>query len=628
MADKFPLIIVKMGEHTSPVMTENKNAEWISFGVKNEYPNYLLKLYNDSAKHRALIDGKSSYIFGKGLALKKELYGLVDIARANEFIGNSANGDSLNDLLFKCIKDEELFGGFYAEIIWDKAGKFIASKKHIDFSYIRSNADNTEFYYTKKWVIENKDGSVKENRKPQDEEDFEIYKPFSVEDKKGKQLFFYKNYSPSIKTYPLAGYIGAVKAIETDIEITNYHFNNLKNGFTATVLINFNNGIPTAEEQEKIEEQIKEKLTGTNNAGKFILSFSDGKEKSAEVTILSMSDADKQFEALRKDIVEEIFIGHRINNPMLFGIKTEGQLGGRTEIIEANQLFQSIYVDNKQKLFEDFINTLAGHSGISVKFNITPTDPIGLDWFGNNNLYSILTLEEKREKAGLPRLEKGLTKTTETINSEFKKKSLIDLFKSCGESKDCFEVVARRGLRYEGFERQQQKEVEYLQEGFAVLETKIKTIERSILDLLKKEPQTSVETLAEVLEVSESKIEKAIENLKEQKLLTKSNAPTKKGQKELDKKKAVTTEIFIRYEYAVRRDVPNKAPIIATTRDFCREVISENKVWSLQDINRISMQEGYDVFENTGGFYHNPDTGETTPHCRHEWNEVIVERII
>lgn len=635
MDNKFPFLVVKMNTNPLPTMVQKKDIDWVYFGEKNEYPEYLLRLYNESAKHRALIDGKSSYVFGKGVGSEKFL-DLISKARANDFIETSEYGEGINDILRKIIKDEELFGGFYVEIIWNKSGNKIVSRKHIDFSYIRSNSDNTEFYYTKNWTIKGKDGTVRANQKPNEEEDFEIYKPFSSEERKGKQLFFYKSYSPSLQVYPLAGYVGAIKAIETDVEITNYHYNNLKNGFTATVLINFNNGRPEPEEMEAIEEQLKEKLTGTNNAGRFILSFSDGKDKSAEVTVLSMSDADKQFEQLRKDIVEEVFIGHRINNPMLFGIKTEGQLGGRTEIIEANQLFQSIYVDNKQKVFENFVNLMASFSGVSGYFTITPSDPIGLDWFGNDNLYNLLTLEEKREKAGLPKLKQGLTNTTVT-QTRFSKVSLAQKLRERGESGSNYEVIAERPLRYEGFQRQQEKEVEFLQEGFAVIETKIKTLERSILDLLKKEPDTSVETLAEVLKVTPKKIQNAIDSLKDQKLLKGNNAPTNKGSKELENKPAKTTEIFIRYKYKVRGDVPNKAPIIASSRDFCRELLQDGKnsdgrdgndlFWSLVDINELSAHEGYDVFEYTGGFYHNPNTGETTPQCRHEWVETIVQKV-
>lgn len=633
MEVKVPLMVIKFNYQPLPTMVEKKNVDWVLFGEKNEFPEYLLKLYNECAKHRALVCGKALYTFGKGVSTELFL-STTEKAKAQQFIETSEYGEGINSILRKIILDDEIFGGFYVEVIWNKAGTKIASRRHIDYSYIRSNSDNTEFYYTKKWTIKNHDGTYRLNTKVQDEEDFEVYKPFDEEERKGKQLFFYKRYSPSLATYPLPGYIGAIKGIETDVEITNYHYSNLKNGFTATVLINFNNGIPTEKEQEKLEQQIKDKLSGSSNAGKFILSFSDGREKSAEVTVLSMSDADKQFQQLRKDTTQEIFIGHEITNPMLFGIMREEGLGsGRSDIALDNELFQSRYVNNKQQVFTEFVNTMATYSGLAPRFSITKSDPIDLDWFGNEKLYGLLTLDEKREKAGLPKLKNGLTTTTQT-RSEFSKVSIAKKLREKGELGSNYEVIAERPLRYEGFQRQQEKEVEFLQEGFAVIETKIKTIERSVLDLLNKEPDTSVETLAEVLNTSPKNIKKAISSLQDQKLLKGNNLPTAKGEKSLDEKEAQTSEIFIRYKYKVRSDVPNKAPIIETSRDFCKELLQDGKLsdgkvgsdlyWSLSDINDLSAQEGYDVFEHTGGFYHNPNTGETTAQCRHEWVETIV----
>ena len=621
---KYPILVVKMNAQPLPTMEEKKNQEWVKFGDKNEYPEYLLKLYNEGSKHRAIINGKCNYIFGKGLEPKGVL-STYDKALANDFVMTSEYGEGMDVILKKIIKDEEIYGGFYVEIVWSKSGKKVASRKHIDYNHVRSNADNTEFYYTKNWTKKLKDGRIIENRNPQEEEDFEVYGAYDPENRTGKQLFFYKSYNPDLGVYPLPGYLAAIKAVETDIEITNYHYNNLKNGFTATVLINFNNGVPTPEEMEEIEEQIKGKLTGTNNAGKFILSFADGKDKSAEVTVLSMSDADKQFEQLRKDITQEIFIGHGVTNPMLFGVMRDEGLGsGRSDLLIDNEIFQSRYVSNKQQVFEQFANSMADISGVPLEFELTKTDPIDLDWFGNDKLYALLTLEEKREKAGLPPLKEGLTNTTQTVVSEFASQNLAKKLNKIGESKDGYEVLASRSLEYDSFDRQVEKEGRLLNEGFAI-ETEIKTLERSILDLLGKEPGTSKETLAEVLNTTPKKVEQAINRLITNGLLKKNGEISNKGGKILDEKPSKTVNIFIRYEYAVRAGVskPNQ-PIIETTRDFCREILGANKYYTLREINALSIEEGYDVFRHTGGFYNNNGTREYK--CRHEWREVIVRK--
>ncbi len=79
---------------------------------------------------------------------------------------------------------------------------------------------------------------------------------------------------------------------------------------------------------------IKRKFSGTDNAGRFVVTFNDDVSKAPTLEPLTPSDMDKQFEILNKTVQQEIFISHRVVNPMLFGVKTEGQLGGRQEMVE------------------------------------------------------------------------------------------------------------------------------------------------------------------------------------------------------------------------------------------------------------------------------------------------------
>ncbi len=59
----------------------------------------------------------------------------------------------------------------------------------------------------------------------------------------------------------------------------------------------------------------------------------DDLEDKLEVTQLKS----KQFDMLNKQIQEEIFVAHNVTSPMLFGIRTEGQLGGRKELSEVRR---------------------------------------------------------------------------------------------------------------------------------------------------------------------------------------------------------------------------------------------------------------------------------------------------
>ena len=78
---------------------------------------------------------------------------------------------------------------------------------------------------------------------------------------------------------------------ELEEEVANYHINNIQNGLSPSMLINFNNGVPSEEERRQIEMQIANKFSGTNNAGKFILAFNDNAESKATLETVQLSDA-------------------------------------------------------------------------------------------------------------------------------------------------------------------------------------------------------------------------------------------------------------------------------------------------------------------------------------------------
>ena len=404
--------VIKFSSHKIPQFKEVQGNDWVLFGKNNDYPNYLLTLYNRSAKHNAILNGKATYILGKGWEAKKA----EEQALVEEFFKYANPEESLNQVSFKAILDLELFGGMAIEVVWNM-GSSKAEYRHIDFSTIRSNKDNTIFYYTKNWfkkyTLDEGGESNRPNTRPDLEEDWMVYEPYNPAKKTGKQLFYFKQYRPGLDVYPLPEYLGAVPWIEIDFEIANFHYNNVKNGFTATHLLKFFNGIPSKEKQKEIEQGIKDKFSGPDNAGRFVTSYSDGKDKGSEVETLTMSDIDKQFEIIGKTVQQEVFTGHNITSGMLFGIKTEGQLGGRTEIIEANELFQNTYINKKQQLVEIVFNELARANGITAEIKLTHLEPIGLDWF-STNISGILTDDEKREKAGLKPVPKDTTSTAET----------------------------------------------------------------------------------------------------------------------------------------------------------------------------------------------------------------------
>jgi hypothetical protein len=376
-------------------MLENRSGKYITYGFANEYPYYLLDNYRRSSKHNAIVNGKVNYIMGGGWQAGDDLT-VEQQARFIKFFDGMSSTEDLNDITEKLVLDLELFNGFAVAVTWSKLGT-IAKMEHIPFEKIRVDKEEKMFQVAD-WY---NDDMMQLFPKVGDIEKIPAFDP---ENRLGKQLFYYRVYAAGVKHYPLPEYIGGNAWIEADVQVANFHNNNLRNNFWGGYLINFNNGIPTPEEQGDIERQIKRKFSGTDNAGRFVVTFNDDAAKAPTLEPLTPSDMDKQFEILNKAIQQEIFIAHRVTNPSLFGVKTEGQLGGRTELVEAYELFKATYVNDRVRKVERMINYLGSFNGVEG-MELIPVEPI-TERLSEQALLQIMTQDELREKAGLQPLEK------------------------------------------------------------------------------------------------------------------------------------------------------------------------------------------------------------------------------
>jgi hypothetical protein len=382
-------------EHKVPVMLENRSGKYITYGFANEYPYYLLDNYRRSSKHNAIVNGKVNYIMGGGWQAGDDLT-VEQQARFIKFFDGMSSTEDLNDITEKLVLDLELFNGFAVAVTWSKLGT-IAKMEHVPFEKIRVDKEEKMFQVAD-WY---NDDMMQLFPKVGDIEKIPAFDP---ENRLGKQLFYYRVYAAGVKHYPLPEYIGGNAWIEADVQVANFHNNNLRNNFWGGYLINFNNGIPTPEEQGDIERQIKRKFSGTDNAGRFVVTFNDEAANAPTLEPLTPSDMDKQFEVLNKSIQQEIFIAHRVTNPMLFGVKTEGQLGGRNELVEAYELFKATYVNDRVRKVERMINYLGSFNGVEG-MELIPVEPI-TERLSEQALLQIMTQDELREKAGLQPLEK------------------------------------------------------------------------------------------------------------------------------------------------------------------------------------------------------------------------------
>ena len=159
--------------------------------------------------------------------------------------------------------------------------------------------------------------------------------------------------------YPAPDWIAALTTAQLDIEIRNFHLNNTQNSMMGSVAISFPNGVPSEEERDIIYRQLEAKYSSTNNAGKFFLFFSENPEVQPTITPIPNNASDAWYANMSPQIDQTILTAWGISSPMLLGIKTEGQLGGRTEMLDAYNLFLQTRIipiqEEMMKVFEKLL---------------------------------------------------------------------------------------------------------------------------------------------------------------------------------------------------------------------------------------------------------------------------------
>jgi len=333
-----------------PIFSEVLNRlDYVLYGEGNLMPQYLISRYNNSAIHKAIIISKKEQILGDGMVSLNNPMATVN------FINESEN---VKDVFEKCALDLVLFGGFALNVIWSRDRKSIAEIYHIDFSRIRSGKINPEtdkierYYYSADW------SNIK--KFPPTE-----YDSFSQEDGRPSQIYYYKQYSPSQSYYPHPDYSGGLASIEIDVNIKEFHANNLKNGMMPSLWINMNNGLPGPEEQRLITRALESQFSSVNNAGRPIISFNESKELSPEITQIQTSANDGYYQAIYDDIIRSILSAHRISSGELFGISTANKLGSKDEITTHIEYVRKTVIMPYQKQLLGVFDKL-----VSLKFQV------------------------------------------------------------------------------------------------------------------------------------------------------------------------------------------------------------------------------------------------------------------
>jgi len=396
---KQDIRLIQLNNYIRPKVDENKSKNWVLNGKNNAFYFYLIDRFNGSPTNSAIINSYIDMIYGKGIYARNAFTNTEDWLRFKVVMKDVD--------VRRIVSDFVMFNEFSAQVIKAKNKKDLGAIKHTPKERIAPSIENEDeeietYFYSRDWSNVNKFKPLPFPAFSTSKEEIEIYngKPY----KAGKTYFSDPDY--------LAG----LPYMEMEEEISNYYINHIKNGLSFGYIINIPDGNSLSEdEKDELERKIKQKLTGSSNAGKFVLSF-NGRDAEITVTPLTVNDAHKQWEYLTSESRQQIMTSHRVVSPMLFGIKDNTGFGNNAEELDtAREQLIKYVIEPKQRFIIDGIKEILEHYDINLDLYFKPL------------------------------------KEVEVSLSDEKKKSDLDLFIDLGEDEDLenYDLIECKPVNYD-----------------------------------------------------------------------------------------------------------------------------------------------------------------------------------
>jgi hypothetical protein len=533
---------VAMNSYVKPEIKEVANKGWVEYGDDNNYFQYLIDRYNGSPTNNAIINGIIDMVYGKGL-------GATDASRKPDEYAMMMSLFTKQTVSRVC-SDFKMMGNAAFQVIYNQDHSKIVKVEHIPVETLRAERANEKgdipaYYYAKSW------DAVKARK----EEPVRI-DAFGMSNN-GIEILYIKPYKAGYYYYAPTDYQGSLPYADLEEEVANYHINNIKNGLAPSMLVNFNNGIPTEEDQTLIERRIADKFSGSSNAGRFILAFNDNKELAATIEPVQLSDASDQYQFLSTECTQKIMVGHRVTSPMLLGIKDNSGLGNNAdELKTASILFDNIVIRPLQEMILDAIEQILSFNQATLNIYFKTLQPLE---FKEEIVAPTDVVEEST----------GIEDSSFSLSSDATDAQLQEVFDRLaefGEEEDL-----------ENWDLVDERPVDYEQEAY--------------LDSLLKLSESASSYMANLAKTGE-----AFPNAKSE-----QDGVSKDGRK-----------YKIRYSYA-----PNSAK--SNSRDFCKKMVNAKKVYRKEDIERMGKQEVNAGFGPRGAANYDIWLYKGGARCHHFW---------
>lgn len=644
-------------DYIKPDEEKDRMLGFIKWGKKNDYPYFLIDLYNGSAWHQGIIKNKTYYIAGGGLE--------VVSGNMQPFIENKYAEFDMNEIAEMLAHDYEMFGGFCGIGTWNRDGSRVAVWEHVDLDSIRVDESERMYYISDDWTA---------MQQSAEKTNLRAIPALDMTNKTGKFIIYYKD--PVKKTkkekgiYPKPPYYGGITAIQTDVDISRFHMHEIANSFKGGTMISFTDGYPeTQEEAENIKAQVKGRSQSVEDAGEIVITFSDTKDKAPIVQSLNGNDLDKRYETTENSVQQNILVAHSVVAPSLFGVAPAGSFNA-AETGDLYEIFKKTYVESRQKRLEWMINYMAELSGFVGKLKLKDVAPIGAEQpvaeapstagdipsnetqvdvaksalngaqiaslidvvakikeglLSSESALSIVlasfpTIDEAQARRIVGLQPSGAQQMSSCKHQESFSDDEIGYFAQYGTPSHEFKVLASYPIVWDTPSEEVFSKQEQIFATIGEIKVGLKDIDKNVLSLIQKGEDGVA--ISQALNTTVEEVAKSLKRLTDWELVSKMEI-TETGSTLIEEVEVPAERFEVVYTY---REIPGIPPVMTQSRAFCQRLIGLNRKYTREEINTISMRVDRDVWRYRGGWYHNPDTGANTPWCRHEWVQQLVIR--
>lgn len=342
-----------------------KNAlGWVNWGVRNNYPNLLLDLYNQSPTHRSAVNFAVMSILGNGVDY--EQMGV----NGDEIVPNYSQ--SWDEIIKSLALDYIIYGSYAIQIIQNKDGKTF-SFWHMPLDKVRWSEYDEDGQITSYWICN--DWTATGQFPPFQIEAFDMRDDFKIA--KGKPyLYVYRTYSPAMTYYTQPHYQAAIKAIQSEIEYVAYDLKTIVNGFAPAGVLTLPE-VETDEERQAVIKNVTKMFQGSENANSVMITFrSNIEDKGVEyVPFTSAQGHVNTYADANQRVINRILEAHQIPNAALIGhpdISNSGFASEADKLEVSYQLYNKLTGNYNRMAVIKTLNQMLKMNGVDTEIIMKP----------------------------------------------------------------------------------------------------------------------------------------------------------------------------------------------------------------------------------------------------------------